>query len=76
MTEGAVKMDGVDYRDITQEELRDRIGYVPQKGVLFSGTIASNLQYGKEDATCDEMTEAAETAPGDGIYKDKRARTG
>ena len=62
VTEGAVKMDGVDIRDITQEELRERIGYVPQKGVLFSGTIASNLQYGKEDATCDEMIEAAETA--------------
>ena len=62
VTEGAVKMDGVDTRDITQEELRERIGYVPQKGVLFSGTIASNLQYGKKDATCDEMTEAAETA--------------
>lgn len=55
-------MDGVNIRDITQEELRERIGYVPQKGVLFSGTIASNLQYGKKDATCDEMTEAAETA--------------
>ena len=62
VTEGAVKMDDVDIRDITQEELRERIGYVPQKGVLFSGTIASNLQYGKKDATCDEMTEAAETA--------------
>ena len=62
VTEGAVKMDGVDIRDITQEELREQIGYVPQKGMLFSGTIASNLQYGKEDATCDEMTEAAETA--------------
>ena len=62
VTEGEVKMDGVDIRDITQEELRERIGYVPQKGVLFSGTIASNLQYGKKDATCDEMTEAAETA--------------
>ena len=62
VTEGAVKMDGVDIRDITQEELREQIGYVPQKGVLFSGTIASNLQYGKEDATYAEMTEAAETA--------------
>ena len=62
VTEGAVKMDGVDIHDITQEELRERIGYVPQKGVLFSGTIASNLQYGKEDATYAEMTEAAETA--------------
>ncbi len=61
-TEGAVRIDGMDIRDITQEELREQIGYVPQKGVLFSGTIASNLQYGKDDATDDEMIEAAETA--------------
>ena len=61
-TSGAVKMDGVDIRNITQEALREHIGYVPQKGVLFSGTIASNLQYGKEDATHDEMIDAAETA--------------
>ena len=52
----------VDIRDITQENLREQIGYVPQKGVLFSGSIASNLQYGKEDASYDEMVEAAETA--------------
>ena len=61
-TEGAVRIDGVDIRDITQENLREQIGYVPQKGVLFSGSIASNLQYGKEDASYDEMVEAAETA--------------
>ena len=47
---------------MTQHELRDQIGYVPQKGMLFSGTIATNLQYGKEDATAQEMLEAAETA--------------
>lgn len=61
-TEGAVRLDGVDIKDLTQEQLREQIGYVPQKGVLFSGTIASNLQYGKDDATYDEMIEAAETA--------------
>lgn len=61
-TEGSVRVDGKDVRDITQHELRDQIGYVPQKGLLFSGTIASNLQYGKEDATEAEMLEAAETA--------------
>ena len=61
-TEGSVRIDGEDVRNITQHELRDQIGYVPQKGLLFSGTIASNLQYGKEDATEAEMLEAAETA--------------
>ena len=59
-------MDGVDIRDITQEELRERIGYVPQKGVLFSGTIASNYSTARKMRParwrCDEMTEAAETA--------------
>ena len=55
-------MDGVDIRELTQHQLRDQIGYVPQKGLLFSGTIASNLQYGKEDATAEEMMDAAKTA--------------
>ncbi len=50
VTGGRVLVDGVDVRDIPQKELRDAIGYVPQKGLLFSGTIASNLRYGDEDA--------------------------
>lgn len=62
VTEGKVMIDGTDIRQISQKSLRDEIGYVPQKGVLFSGTIESNLKYGKEDATLDEMKEAAETA--------------
>ena len=62
VTEGQVLMDGVDIRELTQHQLRDQIGYVPQKGLLFSGTIASNLQYGKEDATAEEMMDAAKTA--------------
>ena len=61
-TEGKVLIDGVDVRDVTQHELHDKIGYVPQKGVLLSGTIASNLRYGKADATLEELKEAAEIA--------------
>lgn len=70
-TEGSVRVDGKDVRDITQHELRDQIGYVPQKGLLFSGTIASNLQYGKEDATEAEMLETAETAQAMDFIREK-----
>lgn len=70
-TEGSVRVDGKDVRDITQHELRDQIGYVPQKGLLFSGMIASNLQYGKEDATEAEMLEAAETAQAMDFIREK-----
>ena len=70
-TEGSVRIDGEDVRNITQHELRDQIGYVPQKGLLFSGTIASNLQYGKEDATEAEMLEAAETAQAMDFIREK-----
>ena len=62
VTEGQVVIDGVDVRDMTQHDLRDRIGYVPQKGLLFSGTIASNLRYGGDEATDEELMEAVETA--------------
>lgn len=62
VTEGSITLDGVDIRDMKQHDLRENIGYVPQKGLLFSGTIGTNLQYGKEDATLAEMTDAAETA--------------
>lgn len=60
--EGAVLVDGVDVRDMTQADLRARIGLVPQKSVLFSGTIADNIRYGKEDAAEDEIRRAARTA--------------
>jgi ATP-binding cassette subfamily B multidrug efflux pump len=56
---GAIRIDGVDIRDMKQSDLHDKIGYIPQKGVLFSGTIASNLKYGKEDASQEELDEAA-----------------
>ena len=62
VTEGSITLDGIDVRDMKQHDLRENIGYVPQKGLLFSGTIGTNLQYGKEDATLAEMTDAAETA--------------
>ncbi|EUJ63218.1 ABC transporter ATP-binding protein [Listeria fleischmannii] len=60
--DGAVLINGVNVRDMTQEELREKIGLVPQKAVLFTGDIESNLRYGKEDATEDEMWQALEIA--------------
>ncbi|MBM6997996.1 putative ABC transporter ATP-binding protein [compost metagenome] len=59
---GSVRVDGVDVRDMTQEELRSKIGFVPQMAVLFSGTISENIRYGKEDATDEEVWRAAEIA--------------
>jgi ATP-binding cassette subfamily B multidrug efflux pump len=59
---GRILVDGVDVREMTQAELRSKIGLVPQKVVLFSGTIAQNIRYGKEDATEDEIRHAAEVA--------------
>ena len=61
-TKGEVLVDGVNVKDLDQKELRDKIGYVPQTGVLFSGTIASNLRYGKEDANEEEIQEALDIA--------------
>lgn len=60
--EGSVLVDGVDVRDLPQEELRAKIGFVPQKAVLFTGTIQENIRYGKEDATDEEVWHAAEIA--------------
>ena len=62
VTEGQILLDGVDIRDLSLSQLRDQIGYVPQKGVLFSGTIADNMRFGKGDATDDEVREAIEIA--------------
>ncbi|KUJ91151.1 MAG: ABC transporter-like protein [Thermoanaerobacter thermocopriae] len=61
-TGGQVLVDGVDVREVKQEDLRRRIGYVPQKSWLFSGTIKSNLKYGNDQATDEEIREAAEIA--------------
>ena len=62
VTEGKILVNGVDVRNIEQHKLRDEIGYVPQKAVLFSGTIDSNIRYGAEDASKDDITEAASIA--------------
>lgn len=62
VTEGCVKVDGVDVRKMSQKDLRDRLGYVPQKGVLFSGTIDSNIRYGKTDISDSEVEKAAKIA--------------
>ena len=59
VTGGKITLDGKDIRNITMKDLRDEIGFVPQKGVLFSGTIASNLRFGKDDATDAEIEKAA-----------------
>ena len=62
VTEGSITVDGVDVRKLTKNDLRSRIGLVPQKGVLFSGTIASNLKFGRTEATDEELEKAAEIA--------------
>ena len=61
VTKGRILVDGVDVRDMTQKDVRSRLGYVPQKGILFSGTIDSNIRYGKTDISV-EVKEAAEVA--------------
>ena len=62
VTEGSITLDGVDIREVRQHDLRERLGYVPQKGLLFSGNIASNIMFGNQDGTEAEMEEAAEIA--------------
>ena len=62
VTGGSITLDGKDIRRITMKDLRDEIGFVPQKGVLSSGTIASNLRFGKDDASDEEIAKAAEIA--------------
>ncbi len=62
VSEGSITLDGVDIREVTQHELREKLGYVPQKGLLFSGDIASNIMFGNPDGSESEMIEAAEIA--------------
>jgi ATP-binding cassette subfamily B multidrug efflux pump len=62
VTGGAVFMDGIDIREVNQSDLRDQIGYVPQRGMLFSGTVESNLRYADENANDETMREAVEIA--------------
>ena len=67
VTGGAIMLDGIDIRDVTQHDLRDRIGYVPQKGVLFSGTIESNLRYADESASESDLQHALSVAQASGF---------
>ena len=62
VTDGKILLDGKDIRNISMSDLREEIGFVPQKGVLFSGTIASNLRFGNDNATDEEIKKAAEIA--------------
>ncbi len=68
-TAGAVRVDGVDVREVDPEELWSRIGLVPQRPYLFSGTVASNLRYGRADASADELWAALEIAQGAGFVR-------
>jgi ATP-binding cassette subfamily B multidrug efflux pump len=71
VTEGAIYVDGIDIRQVQQSELRDKIGFVPQKGTLFSGTIESNLRYADQDASDETLKEAIEIAQADEfVYAD------
>lgn len=71
VTKGCVKVDGVDVRKMTQHDLRDRLGYVPQKGVLFSGTIDSNIRYGNPDMSEADVKLAAQIAQSDDFIEAK-----
>ncbi|NLM34667.1 MAG: ABC transporter ATP-binding protein [Clostridiales bacterium] len=71
VTEGQVLVDGVDVRDVTTHDLREKIGYVPQKGFLFSGTIDSNIRYGDENASEEEIALAADIAQASEFIKKK-----
>ena len=72
VTGGSITVDGVDIRKLAMTDLREEIGFVPQKGVLFSGTIASNLRFGKDDATDEQIREAAEIAQASDFIAEKK----
>lgn len=74
VTEGAVRLNGTDVRKMPEEELRNRIGVVPQKAVLFKGTVRSNLQWGKPDATEEEMWQALDTAQAREVVEGKSGK--
>lgn len=71
VTSGSVRIDGVDVRKMSQKDLRDRLGYVPQKGVLFSGTIDSNIRYGNMEASGEEIEKAAQIAQAKEFIEEK-----
>ncbi len=71
VTEGSITIDGVDIRDMKQHDLREMIGYVPQKGVLFSGDIQSNIAYGAEDKSLENVKLAAKIAQAENFIEEK-----
>lgn len=71
VTEGEIKVDGVNIKNVLLHDLRRKIGYVPQKGILFSGTIDSNLRYGKKDATQEDIIKAARISQSIDFINDK-----
>ncbi|GAB5493330.1 MAG: ABC transporter ATP-binding protein [Phototrophicaceae bacterium] len=71
VTDGSIVINNVDVRDVTQHDLREEIGYVPQKSILFSGTIVSNLRYADEDASSDVISEATDIAQADKFISEK-----
>ena len=71
VTEGAILLDGTDIRDVTQHDLRQKIGYIPQKANLFSGTIESNLRYADEDASDETLQLATDIAQASGFIAEK-----
>ena len=74
MTAGSITLDGADIRNVSQHELREKLGYVPQKGVLFSGDIASNILFGNPDGSETEMVEAARIAQAEEFIEGKKDR--
>lgn len=74
VTKGSITIDGIDIRKITQHDLREQIGLVPQKGVLFSGDIASNLRYGKRNAKDEEVKTASHVAQADEFIASKKEK--
>ncbi|MCQ2551166.1 MAG: ABC transporter ATP-binding protein/permease [Clostridia bacterium] len=74
VTSGAIEIDGIDIREMTQEDLRSLIGYVPQKGILFSGDIASNIKFASSDISDEEMEKAAKIAQAMEFIDEKEER--
>ncbi|WP_145044606.1 MULTISPECIES: ABC transporter ATP-binding protein [Paenibacillus] len=72
VTEGTVRVNGTDVRQLKQENLRAIIGFVPQKAVLFTGTIAENIRHGKDDATMEEVVHAAQTAQAENFISEMK----
>ena len=74
MTGGKIILDGVDIKDVPLKELRSKIGYVPQKGVLFSGTIATNIGFGNDDLTKEQLEKASQISQSLEFINDKKDR--